>query len=95
MKVIDVIVKPFITEKASRLAQNKVYTFHVKKDVNKMQIASTIEKLYGVEVDAVRISVRKGKDKRVGKRMMTKKMPDTKIAFVSVKKGTIDLFPQS
>jgi large subunit ribosomal protein L23 len=95
MKVIDIIVRPVITEKATKLSQSKVYTFQVMRDSNKMQITETIEKLYGVEVDSVRISVRKGKEKKVGRRMIVKKLPDTKIAFVKVKKGSIDLFPQS
>lgn len=64
-------------------------------DANKFQIAQTIEKLYGVEVDSIRMMTRKGKEKRVGRKMITKRMPDIKIALVKVKKGTIDLFPQS
>lgn len=95
MKINTVVLNPVITEKTTRLSQDKVYAFQVNMDANKFQIAQTIEKLYGVEVDSIRMMTRKGKEKRVGRKMITKRMPDIKIALVKVKKGTIDLFPQS
>ena len=95
MKVTDIIIEPVITEKTSKLAQNKVYAFQVHKNTNKAVIAETIEHLFGVEVAAVRIMNKEGKAKRVGRRKKTKKMPDTKVAYITLKKGNIDLFPQS
>lgn len=95
MKINDVILNPVITEKTTRLSQEKVYAFQVHMDANKFQIAQTIEKLYGVEVDSIRMMTRKGKEKRVGRKMIYKQMPDKKVALIKVKKGTIDLFPQA
>ncbi len=86
---------PVITEKTSQLAQNKIFTFQVNINSNKNQIAKTIEGLFGVTVNTVRVITRKGKEKRVGRKMVSKMLPDTKIAYITLKKGTIDLFPQS
>jgi large subunit ribosomal protein L23 len=95
MKLTDIVLSPVITEKSTNLAKDKIYTFLVSNDSNKFQIAKTLEKVYGVEVKTVRITGRKGKEKRVGRRMMTKTMTDSKFAYVTLKKGVIDIFPQS
>lgn len=95
MKINNIVLQPVITEKTTKMSQAKTYSFQVSVKANKDQVRKTVEKLYSVEVASVRINIRKGKEKRVGKRMITKKLPDTKIAFVTVKKGNIDLFPQS
>ena len=95
MKINTIIYNPVITEKTTRLAQTNVYAFEVNKNANKFQIAETIAKIYGVEIGSVHMMTRKGKEKRVGRKMITKQMPDKKIALIQVTKGTIDLFPQA
>lgn len=95
MKVKSILVKPLVTEKTTRLQTANTYGFEVTKDANKNQIQTQIEKLYDVEVSMVRIIVRKGKMKRVGKQMRSKKQVDRKIAYISLKKGTISVFPKA
>lgn len=95
MKINAIIYNPVVTEKTTRLAQTNVYAFEVNRNANKFQIAKTIAKMYGVEVGSVRMMTRKGKEKRVGRKMITKQLPDKKIALIQVTKGTIDLFPQA
>lgn len=95
MKITNIISRPLVTEKSTQLAQNKVYQFEVNTHANKHQVAQTIEELFKVKVDNVRIAIRKGKEKRVGKKMVTKKRSDVKIAYVKLSEGTIDLFPQA
>lgn len=95
MKLNNILIQPLITEKTTGQAQKKVYTFEVNRSANKDQIAETVEKVFGVEVKDVKTVIRKGKEKRVGRKMMTKKLPDRKIAFITLTKGAIDLFPQS
>ena len=95
MRVNNIIVKPVITEKSSRLSKESVYAFEVHKDADKNQICEAMKKFFGVEVSSVRITTRKGKTKRVGRTMKTKEMPDKKIAYIKVSKGSIDLFPQA
>lgn len=95
MKIENIIIRPVLTEKATSLTKERTYMFEVALKANKHQIKTTLEKLYGVSVGAVRLMIRKGKERRVGRRMKTKKLSDSKIAFVVLKKGTIDLFPQT
>ena len=50
----NIIIKPIITEKATGLSEklNK-YGFVVDKKADKNQIKSAIEKMYGVQVEAI------------------------------------------
>ena len=95
MNITEIITRPLVTEKSTKLAESKVFLFQVHKAANKHQIAETVEELFDVKVDHVRISIRKGKEKRVGRRMTPKAMPNIKIAYVRLAEGSIDLFPQA
>ncbi len=95
MQLNSVLIAPVLTEKGVNLARVNQYMFEVNEDANKNQVKTAIESLYGVEVATIRVMVRKGKERRVGRKMMTKKLPDKKIAVIILKKGTIDLFPQA
>jgi len=61
MTAHDIILKPVLTEKSYAGIQNKVYTFIVAKDANKIQIAKACEELFGVEVARVNTLNVKGK----------------------------------
>jgi large subunit ribosomal protein L23 len=95
MKVNNVLLKPILTEKGTRLASMKTYAFVVNPNTNKNQIAKALESLYGVKVASVRVATRPGKVRRAGKRMTPKKQSNRKIAYITVKEGKIDLFPQA
>ncbi|KKQ38308.1 MAG: 50S ribosomal protein L23 [Candidatus Roizmanbacteria bacterium GW2011_GWA2_37_7] len=95
MKINTVIHRPLITEKSSQEASKGVYLFEVGTDTNKHQIAQTVEEIYTVKVKSVKITVRKGKERRVGRKMKSKMMPDRKIAYVTLSQGEIDLFPKA
>lgn len=96
MKIHSVLYSPVLTEKSTQLAQQGVYLFEVNTKATKHQVSEAVQTLFkGVEVASVRMIVRKGKNKRVGRRMMTKQLPAKKVAYVTVSKGTIDLFPQA
>ncbi|GIW62453.1 MAG: 50S ribosomal protein L23 [Patescibacteria group bacterium] len=94
MKINNVLKKPIITEKSSQLLKDSVYVFEVDRRANKHQVKSAVESIFAVEVAEVKTFIRKGKIKRVGRKMQTKKMPDRKIAYIKVSKGNIDLFPK-
>lgn len=94
MKIETVIIGPVLTEKATNLATGKVYMFKVHKDATKHKVKGALESLYQVKISKVSITNRKGKARRVGRRMTTKNLPDKKIAYVAVSEGKIDLFPQ-
>ena len=94
MLINEVLIKPILTEKATNLVQNQVYMFEVDKKANKFQIKQALEKLYKVKTGKVKIMIRKGKEKKTGKKMKIKKTSDRKIAFIKLIEGKIDLFPQ-
>lgn len=66
----DILIQPHITEKATYLTDDGVYTFVVKKSANKPQIKQAVKDVYGVSVKKVRtvnlprkrVEGRRGKD---------------------------------
>ncbi len=94
MKINDILKSPIQTEKSTQLLQKSYYSFEVNQHANKFQIKSAVEKLFNVKVDGVKVIVRKGKIKKVGRRMRLKKLPDKRIAYIKLKEGHIDLFPR-
>ena len=62
----DIILKPIITEKSMGCLQEGKYTFKVAKKANKIQIASAVEELFGVEVAKVNTMNVRGREKRMG-----------------------------
>ncbi|NTU74137.1 50S ribosomal protein L23 [Candidatus Roizmanbacteria bacterium] len=95
MRINTIITKPLITEKATGLAAQSVYTFEINKNATKNQVRDLVEKMYGVEVKKVTVATREGKVRRVGKKQLRRKEEDRKIAYVTVTKGKIDLFPKA
>lgn len=95
MKINHIIVRPIVTEKSNLLSKNKVFAFQVNANANKYAIAQALTDLYKVSVDSVKIVTRKGKTKRIGRTMNTRQMADSKIAYVKITKGEIDLFPKA
>jgi len=95
MEINEVIVGPLITEKTTNLVKNNVYTFLVNKKASKPQIKTVLESLYKVKVAEVRLVNRKGKNKKVGRFLREKKLPDTKVAYVKLKEGSLEIFPKA
>ena len=85
-----VLVKPYVSEKATDLVKENKYTFEVTDDSNKIQIKKAINELYGVDVISVNIINIPKKRKRLGKHKGWKK--GFKKAIIEVKEGQrIDL----
>lgn len=95
MKINETIIEPVLTEKATDKVKDKVYMFVVNTKSTKSQVKEALEKIFSVKVDSVRVMVRKGKEVRRGRRMLTKKLSNEKIAYVKLKSGKIDIFPQA
>jgi len=93
MRFQDIIRKPLITEKALSKSGANVYVFMVSLAANKHQISEAVEKLFNVEVGTIKTLVRKGKERRVGSKRLIKKSPDIKKAYVTLKKGSINIVP--
>lgn len=96
MRIHDVIVKPVITEKGLSQGAQGLYVFEVNLKANKHMIKEAVEKLFNnVTVSSVRTVTTEGKKRRVGRRMMNKKSPNVKKAYVHLSKGKIDIIPNS
>lgn len=63
MEASEIIVKPLLTEKSYSGIQNKVYTFVVNKNANKVEIAQAVETMFNVEVAKVNTLNMKGHKK--------------------------------
>lgn len=95
MQTEHILIAPVVTEKVSALAQRNVYAFEVSAKANKNQIADAVTKLYKVKIKDIKVLTRKGKVRRVGKKMQPVKTSDRKIAYIAVSEGSIDLFPKA
>lgn len=68
MEPQKLIVRPIITEKATRLKEScQTICFEVSPSANKIEIARAVQKLFGVKVAQVRVANREGKFKRMGR----------------------------
>jgi large subunit ribosomal protein L23 len=87
----DILLRPVISEKSYRLADDGKYTFVVAPDANRTQIRQAVESVFGVKVTGVNTLNRQGKRRRT--RFGWGKRVDTKRAIVSLAEGErIDLF---
>ena len=67
MKMIqDIIIKPVITEASMDRIADKTYTFKVRTDATKPEIANAVEVMFGVKVAKVNTISMKKKPKRLG-----------------------------
>lgn len=89
--IFDIIKRPLITEKTTKLVDTGKYTFEVMKGVNKVEIKNAIEELFKVKVVSINvINVRK-KARRVGKHDGF--APAVRKAIVTLQAGqTLDVF---
>ena len=93
--MLDVILKPIITEKATALQEQGQYTFQVDRNANKIEIARAISKKFNVTV----VNVRTINFKPKSKTQLTRrgrfegKTSGYKKAVVTLKQGEkIELF---
>lgn len=94
MRYNDVVIGPVLTEKSTKLAQKQVYLFFVNLKANKYQIRNSLQNMFQVTVGDVKTMIRGGKTRRVGRKLRTIQKPERKIAYVTVTKGAIDIFPK-
>lgn len=62
----DIIIRPVISEHSMEQMENRTYTFEVKINANKIQIAKAVEEIFGVKVEKVNTIRMQGKMKRMG-----------------------------
>ena len=82
----QIILRPVITEKSTLLKDlNREVCFEVDRRANKSEIKKSVEQLFKVKVERVRIQNKRGKMKRVGR--SEGKTKDWKKAYVKLKEG--------
>ncbi len=89
-KAYQIILNPLVTEKSTQQSEFNKMVFSVPVNATKLEIKSSIEKIFSVKVTSVNTILLKGKVKRfkgvLGRRSNTKK------AIVTLAQGnTIDL----
>ena len=88
--LLNTIVSPAITEKATSLSEFNKIVFKVHKDANKSLIKKSIEKIFKVNVIKINTINLRGKTKLVRGKKSSR--PGYKKAIVTLKKGqSIDL----
>jgi len=95
LTIYDVILGPVITEKAQELNRlRKKLVLKVHPHANKPLVKEALEKLFDVKVKSVNITIRKGKNKKVNKRVVQGSL--VKKAFVTLAEGySLDLLDQT
>src|ERR1051326_1186362 len=81
----EIIIRPLLTEKTTRIRQQNKYVFEVIPDANKIEIRRAVEELGRCEVESVNTMNVRGKTRRT--RRGTGKTADWKKAIVTVKPG--------
>ena len=88
--LIDTIISPAVTEKATALSEFNKMVFKVHKGASKKSIKKSIEKIFKVNVIKINTINLKGKTKLVRGKKSSR--PGYKKAIVTLKKGqSIDL----
>jgi large subunit ribosomal protein L23 len=85
MNIFEVIRRPLVTEKSTRLSERNKYVFEVDKRANKDQVRLAVEKAFNVGVIDVNVIKVHGEAKRMGKRQVV--APAWKKAIVTLKEG--------
>lgn len=85
-RLMQVLLAPVISEKSTHVAdKHEQIIFKVATDATKLEVKSAVELMFNVKVDAVQMLNVKGKSKRFGRFMGSRK--DWKKAYVSLQPG--------
>jgi large subunit ribosomal protein L23 len=85
MNLYEVLRKPLVTEKSTRLSERNKYVFEVDKKASKDQVRLAVEKAFKVAVLHVNMIIIPGETKKMGKRQITGAA--RKKAIVTLKEG--------
>ena len=85
MQVLQLLVRPVVTEQSTLLQERGKYVFQVLPSANKVTVREAVERAFGVKVTKVNIVMNRGKVKRYGPRRVTTR--DTKKAIVTLRPG--------
>lgn len=90
---VSILNKPLVTEKTSAKMEKGVYTFLVKREVNKIEVKQAFETIFGEKVATVRMTQITRKSRVIGKGKEMEKRPARKKAMVTLKDSKkVDIF---
>jgi len=84
MELSNVLLSPVVTEKSTHGQKNHKYTFLVRPNSNKIEVAKAIESIYGVKVTSVNIIPVLKKVRMVGRSKTVTKRRSAKKAIITV-----------
>jgi len=85
-RLMNVLLAPHVTEKTALAQQNSnQYTFKVRRDANRTEVAAAVELMFNVKVDGVQVVNERGKTRRFGRN--TGRTQDWKKAYVRLASG--------
>ncbi len=91
MDKYQIVKRPIVTEKSTKLSEKNKYTFEVDKNANKIEIKHAVEELFNVKVVSVNVINEIAKAKRVGTHSGFK--PAVTKAIVTLAEGSkIDVY---
>jgi large subunit ribosomal protein L23 len=90
LALYEIIKRPIITEKSTRLQDQNQYVFEVERKATKSQIRWAVEQAFSVKVAAVNVMKVPGKARRAGRRVVLPR--PWKKAIVTLREGTISFF---
>lgn len=92
-ELIDIIKRPILTDKSTRMFEDNQYCFAVTKNAKKNEIKKAIEYIFDVEVIKINTLNLPLKKRTVGR--FTGHKPQFKKAIIKLKpEDKIDLFPE-
>ncbi len=86
MEARELVKRPLITERTTKLMEDNKYCFLVDPKANKTQIKQAIEEIFKVKVKTVNTFNRLGKIKRMGRK--EGRRPSWKRAIVTLEAGS-------
>lgn len=86
IKLANILSAPIVSEKSANVADSSnQFVFKVAKTATKLQIKNSVELMFNVKVESVRVLNVKGKIKRFGRTLG--KRSDWKKAYVKLQSG--------
>lgn len=91
MHFTNVLIAPVVTEKSASAQTKSKYTFRVRTDATKIEVAKAITQIYGVDVVSVNVIPVRSKTRLVGRgRTITKRSASKKVIVTIKDKQSID-----
>jgi large subunit ribosomal protein L23 len=93
-QLIDLIKKPIITDKTTKMLENNQYCFAVDRHADKYEIKQAVEYIFNVKVKKINTLNLPIKTKTIGK-FVGKKTRYKKAIVTLIEQDSINLFPEN